>query len=186
MEFELKSNDGIINTNNSYESKSDRTKEIISTDDYISWLLKFTEKYNEFYIDDWLYKEDEISQKNNDLVNDIQYLFNAISNYCIKNNVGFNLQNSSGAEEYYFKYNGVGFSIGALSLYGGTNYVKRSEITERHVDFEDIKNNVVIGSNENKANELISYFKECVYKLKESDVSCDELKKLINEIYFKS
>jgi len=48
--------------------RNQKEKQLLESDEYILWLQNFTEKYNLFFNDSWLYKPKKISTEDLDLL----------------------------------------------------------------------------------------------------------------------
>lgn len=168
---------------NDTKYNSNRKKEIISNYAYIEWLFKFTEIYNEFSTDTWLYKKNEISSQDSKLVDDLRFLFDVVVDYYKNNFLDFYI--SSVIEEVHIKFNDIGFSIGFSNIQGVSNYVRRSVVTSKHIDFEDIMNNILLDERIKKTNEMLEALKRSLKQLKEFEVPYDEIENIVKNIYLK-
>ena len=59
--------------------------EMFSGYDYMDWLVDFTNMYNDFSDDSWLYNQDGITKEERKKVFNLSILFHGIKNYCERN-----------------------------------------------------------------------------------------------------
>ena len=72
------------------EEKKQIVKWMIESDEYISWLERWTVQYSQFCDDDWLYCPDDISKEDKEKVDIFYLLFNLIDEYAGRNFISNN------------------------------------------------------------------------------------------------
>ena len=116
----------LINENNAIikilKEKETRKKEILRKDEYILWLMKFSEEYSSFYDSSWLCNPEDISFYDFKRVNELGLLYEIIYDYAAKN---FLMPSTSIGEKYFIKYEDFTFSIEALSDQGSSYLFER-------------------------------------------------------------
>ena len=132
----------IVNENIKKEDlRNDKIKALISNIDYIKWLIDFTKDKKGFSDTDWLYSSEELSDTDQENVDNLELLFEGIYRYA-KNNYIYSIPSTFG-EYYRIKIDNIGFEIGYLSGQGTMFYCKRIlvENDKQFIDFMDIVNN---------------------------------------------
>ena len=115
-----------------------RKEKILSSDEYILWLIEFTKDYPNFTDEDWLYKPNEISKENKNKVYDLSIFYRIIEDYASRN---FILpEQTSFGNIYYIKYNNVGFGIEIADGQGTLFACQRiNESYENFIDYLKIQ-----------------------------------------------
>ena len=122
------------------EEKEKIAQTLVSTDDYIKWIENFTKEYPDFTDDDWLYKPDDISKENSEMVEKLSLFFIGIEKYASSNYI---YPTSCDFGGYYsVKYNGKIYEIGRLIGQGTVFFCNTKESPEDSsiILFEDILN----------------------------------------------
>lgn len=116
-------------------------KQMISSMDYIKWLVNFTKDKECFYDDNWDYSAEKLSDNDQKNVNNLSLFFKSIYCYAKKNYISSSL-NSLG-EYYCIKIGNNGFEIGYITGQGTAFYCKKILLdkNENFIDFIDIINN---------------------------------------------
>lgn len=113
-------------------------REIISNDDYIDWLIKFTEEYPCFSDDSWLYCPEEISDENRKKVSILSNFFKVIDDYANMNYLPNN--ETDFGYTYCINHNGVNLEVGMAIGQGTIFYVSRKEDDlENVIEFRNIQ-----------------------------------------------
>lgn len=114
--------------------------EIFKTDEYINWLENFTQEHKVFYTTDWLYRQEELSQKDKENLSKIKFLFEKIIEYGNENYIYPNQINEY-EYEYYIKHNKMYYKIGINLGQGSSFFVERTEVDNKktYIDFQNIK-----------------------------------------------
>ena len=112
---------------------------IVSSIDYIKWLIDFTKDKEGFTDNDWDYAPIKLSKNDQEKVDDLQLLFEGIYNYAKKNYI-YSTPCSLG-EYYNIKIGDIGFEIGYITGQGTMFYCKRVDIQDNFIDFMDILSN---------------------------------------------
>lgn len=121
------------------EEKKQIVKWMIESDEYISWLERWTVQYSQFCDDDWLYCPNDISKEDKEKVDIFYLLFNLIDEYAGRN---FISNNPCDFGCYYLiKNNNVGYQIGMMAGQGVIHFCKRVEVVDECIDFKDIQVN---------------------------------------------
>jgi hypothetical protein len=112
---------------------------IATNDDYINWLEHFTNKYNKFCTESWLYSDEKLSKEDDKLVDQLPEFYDAINCYMKMNYLKG--EDNAYADCVLIKRNGIGYEIGYVSGQGTYHYVNRIDPTDKCIDFELIKQN---------------------------------------------
>lgn len=117
--------------------KREHAKKLVSNDEYMRWLERFTEAYPNFCDDDWLYSPESLTEEDYNQVQELQYFFDGITQYALSN--GINTKSIEYGFELFVKFNNIGYKIGIMSGQGTIMYVQRCEVPseESFVDFND-------------------------------------------------
>ena len=116
-------------------------EELVSNEDYIKWLEKFTEKYSDFCDDDFLYNDGSISVKDKENVEKLDLFFKGISMYAQNNYIYAKTQNSLVFGNYYYNItaNNITYEIGMMFGQGTICYCNRyDDNIDDAIDFNDI------------------------------------------------
>ena len=116
-------------------------KNIISNNDYILWLEKFTITNPNFTTEDWLYYPNKISDEDKEQVKKLELFYSGIDMYAESN---FIYPTSFEYGVYYkIKFNNIGYKISMVTGQGVRYFCKRVEIDnqEDFIDFNDISLN---------------------------------------------
>jgi len=174
---------------NKTDSKNSKMQAMIANTNYLKWLEKFTLNYPNFTDNDWLYFEDKISKEDNEKINDLHLLYEAIELYASKNYI---YPNKYFFGSYYnIKLDNVGYEIGRLSGQGTLFFCNRKELNKdlEYIDFNDIisnkkKDNTIIIENR------LTYLSNLVISLYNSGVPLEAIINTLdtttNEIKFRN
>lgn len=145
--------------------KDKKIKEMSTSSEYILWLKEFTDKTPEFSDEDYVYFPEQISESDNNYVDDLGLFFEVIERYAEKNYITKMPCDFGGF--YPVRLDNNGFYIGCLVGQGVVHFCKRVEVTnkEHFIDYNDIMNN-----------------KTQPY-VEEINRSLDDLKNKINDLY---
>ncbi len=164
----------------------ERDDEIVSNDLFISKLEKFTRKYNCFNTNEWLYKPDEISKEEHEMLDDIEHFARACKSYYDRNYIETKSDNSEFAEVYNIKWKETFITLNVLNFQGILYYVERlkpSDINDHsYIDFEDMKNGT-FKDNVKLINENLADFYKKVCEFKDLGVPSKYLIEIIKDIY---
>ena len=116
----------------------EKRKEMFSNTNYIKWLEGFTTKYESFADDSWLYAPTELSQEENEKVDNLHLLYEGIELYAKKNYIYPTKCDFGGY--YNIKLDNIGYEIGMLVGQGTVFFCKRTGIDKEleYIDFNDI------------------------------------------------
>ena len=98
------------------ELRENAKRNILETPTYITWLVNFLKLYPCFSTDDWLYNPNEISKEDLKNVQDLEFLFDIISEYATKNYIYLISTDFGGY--YLIKFNDIGFKVGVAAGQG--------------------------------------------------------------------
>lgn len=121
--------------------RNNRMKELLSNVNYLKWLETFTKEYSVFSDNDWLYRQDEISNDDKQNVECLELLYMGIEQYASKNYIY--PTNSRFGNFYKIKLDSISYEIGILTGQGTQFFCRRVEnIDEQEfIDFSDIIHN---------------------------------------------
>ena len=123
------------------EKRKQKIHEIITSNGYILWLEKFTQKYTQFRDEDFLYniyKNKDITKEDLENMDYLGLLFEGIYEYA-ENNYIFPISDSNYTSFYKIKYNNIGYEIGSISGQITQFYCKRvNGNIDNFIDFNDI------------------------------------------------
>ena len=160
------------------------TKDIVSNDTYMRWLEEFTNEFESFSDDSWLYCKEEISEKNHEMVRMLSNLFEAVDsfaemNYIPSKKVDFGYS-------YDISFNDNVYEIGFLQGQGTVFFVNRLKEKEKAnpISFEDIKR----GEKTERAKKIDSIFSKMdniIVELHKENVTDDMLVRHVNNVLIK-
>lgn len=121
-----------------YNKKIANISELFSDIKYIVWLEKFTLEHSRFASDDWLYKEDQISGKDNENVNKLCLLFEGLEMYAQKHEIYPEICDFGCF--YRMKHNNIGYIVKILIGQGTVFICERTSIDENkeYIEFNDV------------------------------------------------
>jgi len=106
--------------------KQNKIKELVSNKNYILWLEEFTKSYPKFCDDDWLYKSDELSDRDTQMISYLGYFYECINQYAEKNYLSAYSDNIPFYNCFYhIKFNAILYKIGIVSGQGTYYYCQR-------------------------------------------------------------
>ena len=121
------------------------TEKITQTDDYINWLEIFTTKNPKFSDSNSFYFPKKLSEDDKENISKLGNFYDAIKIYAYKNYI-YGTSNNFG-NQYYIKYNNVGYEIKIVTGQGTILSVTRQKITKNNsddfIDFKLIQKNEV-------------------------------------------
>ena len=144
-------------------------EELVSDDNYIRWLEKFTFKYKKFIDDTWLYKPEELSEFDSKNVGKIGLFFEALSDYCRKYYINIDCNEGHVVECINIKYNDVGYEIGLIVGQGACVYVERKAPKDDAIEFNYVLNDIAPEDFEAKR-DLVSKFAQIVSEMKAMNI----------------
>ena len=113
-------------------------KEMLTKPDYINWIIKYTEKRNQFYDDDFnLTKVEEDDKSQMKILN---IFVGLISDYANDNDIE-SIQTEFGVS-YRIKYKDTGLEIGVMHGNGSCCYAQRIPVEEGYIDFSRVMTKV--------------------------------------------
>ena len=128
-----------------YEEKqkeiNDKSRDLVSNEDYISWLSKFMEDYPVFTSSDWIDVMELLGSEDRSGVMDLHLFYKGISLYAKENYIY--PESSEGFEYYSIKYKDFGYRIaefGDMRKYWACERISLDE-EEDFIDFYDIMAN---------------------------------------------
>lgn len=134
-------------------------KDMILNDSYIKWLEKFTEEYQNFEDNSFLYCPEEVSKEDYTKVETLGLFFDLVDDYAKKNYIY--AQESDFGAYYTLKYNDIIFEISVVSGQGVVFGCDRIEDVEKTlvnvIDYNDLK--------ENKESDKAKFVKEVITDL---------------------
>lgn len=166
-----------------YDLRNEVKRSILESDNYILWLIKFTEDHPIFSSDDWIYTPNLISKEDNDNVFDLELLFEIIENFAKRNFIS--LYSTEWGGYYLIEYNGIGFKI-EVAVGQGTVFAceRLNEVTPDFIDFKLIQKNEELENTKeirSKFDTLNKYIKELSQTIPVTVIR-DELSNTLNEI----
>lgn len=120
--------------------KNEVRNKLVTTEDYVKWLEKFTKDNPDFNSDQWLYFPEKISKYDSDNVDLLCEFYSVIESYAMKNYIYPTPCDWGGY--YSIRYNGKVYEIGLLMGQGAFNFCRTSNINEKAyvINFEEIAN----------------------------------------------
>ena len=124
--------------------RDEEITKINSTEDYINWLKKFTEKHPGFCFDDWSHDQEDLTDEDLYNVRRLNIFYDAIEEYASEKHLEGMLQ---GEGHYYLiKHEDSNFKVGFISGQGTLFYLDRVAPSENAIDY----NNVIAYNNRRK------------------------------------
>lgn len=158
--------------------KNERINILMSTIDYIDWLIKFTNDNNGFSDDDWTYAYEKLDPKDMEKVNELSLFYEGIFRYARENYI-YSISRSFG-DYYPIRVGDIGFEIGMMTGQGTKFYCNRVTPNENFIDYIDILTN--------KKQDNVDYIKEnldllsgVINRLYESGVPFEAIESAINK-----
>lgn len=109
-------------------------KDMLTKPDYINWIIKYTEKKNQFYDDDFnLTKVDENDEAQ---MKKLNIFVGLIGDYASENKIE-TIPNTFGYS-YKIKYNDVGLEVGVMHGNGSCCFAQRIPIEDDFIDFSKV------------------------------------------------
>ena len=123
------------------KDKNEVINSMISSTEYIEWLIQFTQDKDGFSDDNWDYSDERLSDIDKEMVDKLSLFFESI-NFYAKNNYIYSMTRPLG-ECYQIKINNNGFEIGYITGQGTSFYCKKIQldVEKDFIDFMDIINN---------------------------------------------
>jgi len=168
-EFDLKSATSNMGLGEEMRKRNAEKKELLSNDNYILWLEKFTLTYQRFADINWLYKPEELPEVDTNNVGKIEIFFEALSDYCQKYYINMDVNNTHESRHINIKYNGVGYEIGLIVGQGAFVYVGRKAPEDSAIDFNDVLNDIAPKDFDAKK-DLIGKFEQIVTEMKAMNI----------------
>lgn len=115
----------------------EHAQKLISNDEYMRWLEKFTLSYPRFSDDDWLYCPERLTEEDYNKVQELQYFYNGLVNY--DNTKVIPVECEFWNTKVIVKFNSISYEISLMVGQGSVISVKRCEISpdEPFIDFND-------------------------------------------------
>lgn len=158
--------------------KNERINILMSTIDYIDWLIKFTNDNNGFSDDDWTYAYEKLDPKDMEKVNELSLFYEGIFRYARENYI-YSISRPFG-DYYPIRVGDIGFEIGMMTGQGTKFYCNRVTPNENFIDYIDILTN--------KKQDNVDYIKEnldllsgVINRLYESGVPFEAIESAINK-----
>lgn len=120
--------------------KDEKMKNNVLTEEYMDWLEKFTNQYSSFCDSDWLYSSERLEKKDSENVDRLQYLVEAIEEYCNENYILPTVEED--LEYYPLNYKDSCYKIGKREGQGIVCYCIRTDVYKYGIDFYEVKNNI--------------------------------------------
>lgn len=139
--------------------------ELISDDEYISWLENFTSIYEKFTDETWLYNPEELLELNYKNVSKMGLFFEALSDYCRKYYINMNCDEGPAFERIIIKHKDVGYEFGLIVGQGAIVYVERQAPKDDAIEFNYVLNDIAPEDFEAKR-DLVSKFEQIVSEMK--------------------
>ena len=155
-------------------------KELISNNNFISWLEQFTLKYNDFTDDDWLYKPDELSEVDTRNVGKLGLFFEALSDYCHKYYINIDSNEMYEDECINIRHNGIGYQLGLVVGQGAYIYVNRKTPEDNAIEFMDIVNDIPPSDFEAKK-DLLKKFEQIIAEMNAMDIPKSVILERVNK-----
>lgn len=123
------------------KNKREKINIIMSSKDYVLWLINFMKDKNIFSDDEWDYSCENLNDIDQKMVNVLSVFFDGIYLYA-RDNYIYSLSRPFG-ECYHIKIDNNGFEIGYLSGQGTCFYCKKIQLDKDNdfIDIMDIINN---------------------------------------------
>ena len=160
--------------------KEAEKKALVSSFDYISWLEAFTQTYESFADDSWLYQTDEIEEADNQNVGKLSLFFKSLSEYCRRYYISVACDDAYEAERIHIKHNGVGYHFGLVTGQGAHVYVKREIPESDAIEFGDIVENVEPQNFEAKK-DAMAKLELLVLEMKAMNIPIDAMLAIVNK-----
>lgn len=120
------------------QEKEKSKKDMLIKPDYINWIIKYTEKRNQFYDDDFnITKVDDYDKTQ---MKKLSTFVGLISDYANDNDIE-SIQNEFGVS-YRIKYKDTGLEVGVMHGNGSCCYAQRIPIEEGYIDFSKVMTKV--------------------------------------------
>ena len=116
------------------KSKSEVINGMMSSTDYVKWLIQFTQDKDGFYDDNYDYSDEKLGDSDKKMVDKLSLFFECINLYA-KNNYIYSMSQPLG-ECYQIKINNNGFEIGYITGQGTSFYCKKIQL-DGEKDFID-------------------------------------------------
>ena len=136
-----KMNEGIEEYIAKEKFKSEVINSMMSSTDYVKWLIQFTQDKDSFYDDNWDYSDEKLGDIDKKMVDELSLFFECINLYA-QNNYIYSMSRPLG-ECYQIKINNNGFEIGYITGQGTSFYCKKIQLVSEidSIDYMDIVNN---------------------------------------------
>ena len=141
--------------------------------EYIDWLEEFTNEYECFATDSFLYEEDKLTEDEKNKVFLLEALFEVISDFADNNYI--NPEKTDYELFYNIEHNGIGYKIGFNYGQGASFYCLRLEEPNKDaIEYESLMSGVKLPRTV-KAEEKLEGLKELLEKLIEEDVPVEAI-----------
>ena len=149
--------------------RNEEINRMMSSTDYVKWLIQFTQDKESFCDDNWDYSDEKLSDIDKKMVDKLALFFECIYRYA-KNNYIYSTSRPLG-ECYQIKINNKGFEIGYITGQGTSFYCKKIQLDDEKnfIDYMDIVNNkkqnnveYIENSLNNLLNILIDLYDNCI------------------------
>lgn len=149
------------------KKKAFKDKLHLSTE-YIDWIEKFTNKYECFATDSFLYEEDKLTADEKNKVYLLEALYEVIADFADNNYI--NPEKEDFEVFYNIEHNGIGYEIGFNYGQGVSFYCLRLEEPKKDaIEYESLMSGVKLPRTV-RAEEKLEDLKELLEKLIEEDV----------------
>jgi len=116
------------------QEKLKNKNDMVIKPDYINWIIKYTEKRNQFYDDDFTITKVEASDEAQ--MKKLSTFVGLISDYANDNNLE-SIQNEFGYS-YRIKYNNVGLEVGVMHGNGSCCYAQIIPVEDDYIDYSKV------------------------------------------------
>lgn len=136
--------------------------------EYIDWLEEFTNEYECFATDSFLYEEDKLTNEEKNKVYLLEALYEVIADFADNNFI--NPEKTDFELFYNIEHNGIGYKIGFNYGQGASFYCLRLEEPKKDaIEYESLMSGVKLPRTV-RAEEKLEDLKELIEKLIEEDV----------------
>lgn len=109
-------------------------RDMVIKPDYINWVIKYTEKRNQFYDDDFTITK--VGEYDEAQMKKLSTFVGLISDYANDNNIE-SIQNEFGCS-YRIKYKDAGLEVGVMHGNGSCCYAQRIPMEEDYIDYNKV------------------------------------------------
>lgn len=165
------------------DERKNKIKEIISNNNYINWLQKFTLTYPKFRNDDFINNKDKLEESDLKNIDNVSLLYYGIKDYANSNYI-YPFIDSDFVKYYRIKYNNIGYEIGMIIGQETLFFCERVDnIDNTFIDF----NNIILNKKEENTKfieERLNELSNTITCLHEQNIPLDIIKSIIDDNIF--